>query len=161
MSGTDQVRVQVEGGGQVTGIVLLSRPAVHHKEPHAVLREAPGIRRGQERSGDVRRGQVRSGGIYLLVLVGLQDLGDGDGEAEGLTQVQVLLLQGHQAAAKQVLVLLVGPRAQNHRPENHIKPNTRERVTFQQENVCNVRRFMDPMGVLSWCTLRRDSGVLQ
>ena len=42
------------------------------------------------------------------MLVGLQDLRDGDGETEGLAQVHVLLLQGHQTAAKQVLVLLGG-----------------------------------------------------
>jgi len=44
----------------------------------------------------------------LLQLVGLQDLGDGHGETQRLTQISVLLLQSHQAAAKQVLVHLEG-----------------------------------------------------
>lgn len=32
-----QVRVQVEGSGEVSSIVLLRWTAVHHKEPHALL----------------------------------------------------------------------------------------------------------------------------
>lgn len=34
-----QVRVQMEGCGQMPRIVLLCRPAIHHKESHAVLKE--------------------------------------------------------------------------------------------------------------------------
>ncbi|TNN36240.1 hypothetical protein EYF80_053607 [Liparis tanakae] len=40
-----QVGVQVEGRGQVAGVVLLRRPTVHHEEPHAVLRVKTSVRK--------------------------------------------------------------------------------------------------------------------
>lgn len=108
-----KVRIQVKGCGQVPGVVLLCGPTVHHEETHPVLKcerlalLGPfSLSRGKRLmiSWWVQAESVAD----LLQLVGLQDLRDGHGETQSLTQVSVFFLQGHQAATKQVLVHLMG-----------------------------------------------------
>ena len=95
-------------------IVLLRGPTVDHKEAHSVLLHTrthafqcfPGLQTLGLHTPEPRPRHVS----HLLQGVGLQDLGYRHGEAERLTEVHVLLLQSHQTAAEQVLVLLQTPR---------------------------------------------------
>lgn len=101
----------MKGCGEVSRVVLLRRPTVNHEETNPILKGKPVTVTPALNNPsfiDVTKLREQLSVTNLLQLVGLQDLWDRHGETERLTQIHVLLLQGHQAATKQILVHLAG-----------------------------------------------------
>lgn len=94
-----QVRVQVEGCGQMSSVVLLCRSTVHHKKTHSILKHKVHLQHTRNNNvscsakvSDFLVEQIKCGRVAdLLQLIGLEDFRDRHREAESLTQVHVLL----------------------------------------------------------------------